>query len=290
MRNDSTGPPHPATVLLLTLGAGITGVLAGTLLILMWQYHDPALLSPGLETTVTSRQNLRCALFLNTLFTFVLPAIAVLAYSYRSRIAAYLGTDHIGRSSDNLAGLLLFLAALPAISFANWLNQQVPLPGWLAGAEDGANASLRAVLTIETPSEFALSFLVIALLAALGEELIFRGILQRQLDRLFGTGHLSIWLAAFIFSAIHFQFAGFLPRLLLGAALGYAYRWSGSLFTPIALHAAFNGVQVIAVTFLPDQEFDPLVKEMPDPSWAALSLVAVVLIIWLRRPTEAREN
>src|SRR5690606_21183338 len=95
--------------------------------------------------------------------------------------------------------------------------------------------------------ELILGILVIGVLAGIGEEYLFRGILQPKLHIYTGNAHAGIWLAAFIFSAIHFQFYGFLPRLMLGALFGYLYYYSGSLVYPIIAHILNNVFTVVAV-------------------------------------------
>jgi len=88
---------------------------------------------------------------------------------------------------------------------------------------------------------------VIALLAALSEELFFRGILQKVLIECIHNKHIGVWLAAIIFSAFHMQFFGFLPRMLMGVYLGYLFLWSGSLWPGIFAHFLNNGMAVFIV-------------------------------------------
>ena len=52
-------------------------------------------------------------------------------------------------------------------------------------------------------------------------------------------------MTAFIFSFIHFQFYGFIPRLLLGALLGYALLWSGNIRYSMIMHGTNNALSVL---------------------------------------------
>jgi uncharacterized protein len=108
------------------------------------------------------------------------------------------------------------------------------------------------------PQEFIMGLIVIGLMAGIGEELLFRGILQPKLKLYFGNPHVAIWVTAAIFSAIHMQFYGFLPRMFLGAIFGYLYHYSGSLFYPILAHVLNNGITVVLVylNHLGKLEFD----------------------------------
>src|SRR5690606_1514724 len=95
--------------------------------------------------------------------------------------------------------------------------------------------------------ELILGILVIGVLAGIGEEYLFRGILQPKLQIYTGNAHAGIWITAIIFSTIHFQFYGFLPRMMLGALFGYLYLYSGSLVYPILAHILDNTFTVVAV-------------------------------------------
>jgi membrane protease YdiL (CAAX protease family) len=147
--------------------------------------------------------------------------------------------------------IVIVLLGLPAIQLVNWLNSLIELPNSLQLMEDSQNGLLAAVLQMETPAELLLGLFVAAIVPAIGEELLFRGILQPQFQKLVAHPHGGIWLTAAVFSAIHLQFAGFFPRMLLGAFLGYTLWWSGSLWLPILLHFFFNGFQVVGAYFNP---------------------------------------
>jgi len=100
------------------------------------------------------------------------------------------------------------------------------------------------LVNVHSISDLLFNFLLIAVIAGLGEELFFRGILQKIFSE-WRNAVLAIWLAAFVFSAIHLQFYGFFPRMLLGAFFGYLLYWSGNLWLPILAHTINNGLAVI---------------------------------------------
>ena len=101
--------------------------------------------------------------------------------------------------------------------------------------------------TFDSGMDLMIGIFVIALLPAIGEELVFRGMFQNEFYRGTGNIHLAIWASAIIFSAIHFQFYGFIPRLLLGALFGYLYYWSGNLLVPMFAHFFNNAFGVIMI-------------------------------------------
>ena len=118
------------------------------------------------------------------------------------------------------------------------------------------------------PAELLLNLLTVGVVAALGEELVFRGIVQQQMNKFVQNPILSIWITAIIFSAIHMQFVGFLPRMILGAGLGYLFYWSRSLWLPILVHFLFNSLQVVAYYFLGEKadQFSPD-QAIDSPNW-----------------------
>lgn len=152
--------------------------------------------------------------------------------------------------------VLILLATFAGMIFNSWVyewNMQIELPAFMSGfetwarqMEDQMAAATESLTQMPGFSDFLLAFLVIAIIPGLGEELVFRGVLQNQLQRLAGNVHVGIWLSAFIFSAIHMQFYGFFPRLLLGAAFGYMYVFSGKrLLYPVLAHLFNNGFSIV---------------------------------------------
>lgn len=148
---------------------------------------------------------------------------------------------------------LVVALAVSISPVAEW-NANVQLPSWtgalgetLRQFEEQAAVLVKAFLADLTPASFLLAFIVIAVVPALGEELVFRGLIQNEFRRALGNPHLAIWVSAALFSAFHMQFFGFFPRLILGAAMGYVYYWSGNLWFPVVLHFLNNGIQVLAI-------------------------------------------
>lgn len=109
--------------------------------------------------------------------------------------------------------------------------------------------------------DFLIAFLIIAILPAVGEELLFRGLIQTQLGRALRSPHAAIWFTAFLFGAIHFQFYGLLPRVFLGAIFGYLYYWSGSLLLPMLGHFINNGFSLIMYYLYQEQAIEYNMEE-----------------------------
>lgn len=190
-----------------------------------------------------------------TIFLFLVPPL-LLARLEHIKISELIGLEKPGARG------LLIVAALMACSMPviEWLaiwNQQMVLPEWLKpieewmrAKEDEATRLTLAFLKVNNVGDYFINLVVIALLPAIGEEFLFRGAIQRSFKRMFANPHIAIWVAAFIFSAIHMQFFGFLPRLLLGAMFGYIYWWTGSIWYAVFAHFLNNGYAVTMAWYM----------------------------------------
>jgi hypothetical protein len=148
--------------------------------------------------------------------------------------------------------ILIMLFSIPLINVLVDFNKSIHLPhflknteSWMQDKELEAKKLTELIAYYNNPMEFILGLLVIAVIPAIGEELLFRGIIQNELKQILRNPHLAIWISGFIFSFMHFQFYGFIPRMLLGVMFGYLYFWSGSLLIPILVHFINNGLTFI---------------------------------------------
>ncbi len=148
-----------------------------------------------------------------------------------------------------LIGILLMFVSLPLTNLLGTWNENVhfgeTLETLLKMLEDTAADLTQRMLEVDTVGGLLFNLVVIALIPAIGEELTFRGVLQQALTRGCKNVHVAIWISAFIFSFIHFQFYGFLPRMFLGLILGYLFYYSGSIWTSIVMHFINNGTAVV---------------------------------------------
>lgn len=161
-------------------------------------------------------------------------------------------------TGKNLA--IVFVITLGGMLFNGLLmhwNAQLQLPGFLSEVEVWMKEmeiqlmELTNFLTdFQSIPELLMGILVIGVFAGVGEELFFRGLIQPKMQYYFQSPHLGIWVTAFIFSAIHVQFFGFLPRMFLGAIFGYAYHYTGSLIYPIVGHILNNSLTLLLVYFV----------------------------------------
>jgi len=176
--------------------------------------------------------------------------------------------------------------------FIDW-NANIQFPEFMSHFEKWANKSesLAAEMTDYLTNfsgfdEFLLAFLVIAIIPAIGEELLFRGFLQNLFHENTQNIHLAIWISAILFSTIHMQFYGFVPRMLLGALFGYLYYWSGNLTIPIVAHLTNNGFTLI-MFYLHDIEIidTDISNTESSPLYTVLifSIITAILLFYFRK-------
>jgi membrane protease YdiL (CAAX protease family) len=177
--------------------------------------------------------------------------------------------------------IVIFFMAVNSI-FIEW-NSTVDFPSFMDGfekwareLEDSAEKTTEFLTKFESEGELLIAVIVIAILPAIGEELVFRGLIQNELFKSTKNIHVSIWFAAFLFSAIHFQFFGFIPRLFLGALFGYLYYWSGNLSIAIFAHFVNNGVSLLALYLYQKGTFE---FDIESPQSAPASVVIFAAVV-----------
>lgn len=240
--------------LLIIAGLVGTGLIFATgltyLVFLMSGFSSTDLVSMDQEGLAElPGSTIRTLLWIQHVFSFILPAFLFGKFIYPGALARGLDIGRLPSGNQVLYAILFIMAAYPLVILSYKLNELIPLPGWATTMENEAAGILERLLVMDSPLIFLFNLLVIAILPGIGEELIFRGIIQKHLGGLLKNPLAAIWIAAIAFSAFHMQFEGFLPRLVLGALLGYLYYWTKNLWVPIIVHAFNNGIQIIIVYF-----------------------------------------
>lgn len=229
---------------------------------------------------------------LSSIMMFVVPPIVYYYITRRENQMQELGfRSFTSPWAMLLTGVLLMFVSLPVTNQLTAWNESMSfgstfakLEEYLKMLEETAAAATEKMLNVDTIGGLLFNLLIIALIPAIGEELTFRGVLQQSLTRGLKNPHVAILLSAAIFSFIHFQFYGFLPRMFLGLLLGYMFYISGSLWTSILMHFVNNGTAVV-LYYLNHKGIINIDVEhfgaMSSPWWVALSLVATTaLIVW----------
>ncbi len=194
--------------------------------------------------------------FIYSMGMFVIPPF-IIAYFLSFNTKTYLSINQPVRFSIYIQAALLILVSLPLINMMSELNHQIPFPDFMKdiellmrNSEEHATLITQKFLMMDHIGDLLVNLLLIAVIPALGEELLFRGVLQKQLAKWTGNIHWGIFISAALFSALHMQFFGFFPRLFLGMLFGYLLVWTGSLWVPILAHLLNNGIAVTASYFI----------------------------------------
>ena len=189
---------------------------------------------------------------ISSIFMFVVPPIVYYFITRKERQMQALGIRKLTPPWWLiLIGVVLMFVSIPVSTSLTTWNENMSLGGvfakledYLKVLEDTAQAVTEKMLDVDTIGGLLFNLVVIALIPAVGEELTFRGVLQQGLTRRMNP-HIAIILSAAIFSFIHFQFYGFLPRMFLGLLMGYMFYVTNSLWTSMLMHFVNNGAAVV---------------------------------------------
>ncbi len=233
------------TIIFSLIGGLLTDALYGINMM-----ENPEVLSNLEDPAVVGAIKL-LQIFTTGLGMFIIPAI-VASVLFSKRPSNFLSLKLPEKPIILALGILLMFSAVPLINLIHIFNQQMELPSFLSGIEtwmkeSEANAEriTEVFLSIKSTQELFYNLLIVAVLPALGEELLFRGVLQKLFKELTNNVHAAVIITAILFSAIHMQFYGFFPRMLLGLMFGYLLVWTGSIWVPIIAHLINNGAAVI---------------------------------------------
>ena len=254
-----------------------------------------AVVSGGSHSTAS----LKWLQFMQTIATFLLPSIlGAWIWSEDHKPFTWLRLTQITHWSHYLLAVGIMLCAVPGINLLADLNSRIVLPESLGfieqilkQQEEAAAALTEQFLQADNIGVLLLNIGLMALLPALAEEVSFRGTLQQILaqGKLKGQIHIAIWATAFIFSAIHMQFYGFVPRMLMGAMFGYIFVWTGTLWVPILMHFTNNGLAVMAYYLIGENEESKNIADTfgaGDTWWVgviSLLITSLGLLIFYRR-------
>ncbi len=271
--------------LLSFIGIAVFLFMANGLVNAVWGisfFSDPAAIQDYANPQIV--QVNRVLLMFQHLGMFVVPSIvfaALVSTNWRN----YLGFIPV-KPLFAIGAIIVMVSSLPAINALSWLNMQLQFPDFMSGVEDvfggmeeGAAELTKAITQTDNPWIFIFNIVVVAMLPAIGEEMIFRGALMPILIKWTGKKHTGVWISAALFSAMHMQFYGFLPRMMLGALLGYLFLWSRSLWTPIIAHFTNNALAVFLLYMMSKGEISEDIDTFtPSGSDLILLMLSVVLV------------
>ncbi len=219
------------------------------------------------------------------ILTFLLP-VAITMVFVSNKPFDSIQINSIPPLKSILMIIVIYIAMTPAMNYIVEWNENITLPDSLKtietlmrNAEDSAKAVTDKILN---ENNIIISILLVGILTGLSEEVFFRGGLQRIFITRPMNAHIAIWLTAFIFSAMHFQFFGFFPRLIIGAFFGYLAYWSGSLWSAVFAHALNNSTVIVATAINTHYGFNlDNLGTIPNGQFPTLAFVSLILTIIL---------
>ena len=274
-----------------------TQLKLGTRLLLLLCIMGFGLIVASVATLLVIKQSMLAMLTIQDIFAFILPAVVAMALFYL-RPLHVMGLDRMPSLKALAVVVVFYLVSLPAMNWLVDFNGSMVLPSWMSGveeamrqAEDMAADATKQILDINTIPQLLFCLFVVGLMAGLSEEMLFRGAMQRTMQDSRLGAHTAIWVTAIVFSAFHMQFFGFLPRMLLGAWLGYLFVWTRSLWVPIIAHT-LNNSTVVVMSYLAGKGVVPegfgdnrgLPADGAFPWMATASLVlSIAIALWAAR-------
>lgn len=223
----------------------------------------------------------------NQIGIFILPGL-FFAFLVSDNSAKYLSLNHAPMLISILVGGMIIYTILPFNGFLDELNGKFTLPEalsgieeWMRDKEEQAKRLTEVFLKTSTISGLLVNIIIVAIVPAIGEELLFRGVLLKLLNQLTKNIHVAVILSSIIFSAIHLQFYGFLPRMMLGMVLGYLFVFTGNLWVPIFVHFLNNASSAV-IYFLHDNGYINVPMEEFGTSPNIVFVIGSLLIsLWL---------
>ena len=266
---------------------GVTSMLSSLVVVSLYGAGAIQLLKSSPASNPNIVQTLKWVQVISSVGIFILPAL-FFSYLKAGSFTAYLTLNKRPALPRVLLSILVVILAAPTIYFILFLNQSITFPGFLEPLgqllrtlEDDNAGLLEAFIEMPSVNDFILNIFMIAALPAIGEELLFRGTLQRFLGEWTKKPHLAIFVSSFIFSFIHLQFFGFFPGLLLGMLFGYLFYWGGSILYPIIAHFIHNGTQVVLAYLYQQETIAMDVENMDTMPWHVTVVSTILLLLTL---------
>ena len=271
---------------LFMLGGLLFSSALGELVILL-SYGTPNMLEASDPVTA-----IRISQTFVSIGTFLLPSL-LFAYCQNRQWFDYNAANRRAPQSMINMVLILSITLLPVVGLLSAFNQSImPQEGAVAefmrNLEENANQILELVTSQRSSWDLAANLMVFAVLTGICEEFLFQGALQPLMMKWTKNPHVGILLTAFIFSALHFQFYGFIPRFMLGVYLGYLFYWSRSLWLPILAHVLHNALSLMVDFTLQGRGIDTNNMQFTDvrgsiPTAIGCLLVSAMAIVYLWR-------
>jgi membrane protease YdiL (CAAX protease family) len=292
---------YPLQFLLMVLlaigGLIVGGLICGIIIVIIYGVSGFSnLMQMSANMPASALNSLKFMQMGSSVFGFLVPAIFFAKVIVRQP-KTYLKANWRFPLILLLVVFFIMLISSPLMEMLIHFNQKMVLPQalkglekWMRSMEDTAGQQTEILLQMKSPLSFLVNLLMIAILPAVAEEFLFRGCFQQIFTGWTKSIHWGVWISAALFSAIHFQFFGFLPRMLLGVFFGYFAAWSGSIWPGVLGHFLNNGTALV-VSYLYQLK---MIKVNPDEQqmfdWKSYTfsiLLTLILFLVYKKLTQA---
>jgi len=272
-------------ILICTLLTAFGGLLAGKLLLGV----EMATLGAYIMEPKTGEAVLFMKFYqlLNQLGTFIIPAL-IFSFLVSMKPAAYLKLNERPKTIVLSVSFLLIFTILPFINYLEDINRSIQLPEmlyaaeeWIRDKEEQAAYLTEVIVRTHTIQGLLFNLLIVALIPAIGEELLFRGTLLRLLKDMTNNIHWAVIISAILFSAFHLQFLGFLPRFTLGLVLGYLFVFTNNLWVPMFIHFVNNAAAVIVFNLHYNGYIKVSMEDFGSLSHPVYIIGSLLITLWL---------
>lgn len=229
-------------------------------------------------STASSQKILNAARLQQLLFSLIFFSGVAFLYAYAShpRPLKYLGFSRVKKPAHVLLAIVLALAAIPLVEQLQSVLKLIDLGDKVNAMQANIEHRQEAMLTFSSPLTFIYTIFLFAILPAVGEELFFRGLLMRFINKRTNRVHFSIFLSATVFALFHGEPYSTFPILLMGMLLGYIYYYTGSIWLSILAHFIVNGIQVTLLYMANNGMLSSKLTTMESYPWLVVVIALVV--------------
>lgn len=265
------------TLCLLILVSVILHTIIALTLIHIFTDQGLSLISNQDLTNQDTVNNLKFLQLFSGIGLFITP---ILLYSYLTDFKFKFSKV---RRRNIILVITIILLITPFVSLLLEWNMKIPIPEWFLQLDNNSEDIIKAFLNYSTIYELLYTLLIISIVPAIGEELLFRGYLQQEITKWTKWPHLAILITAFLFSVVHLDAQAIIPRLTLGVLLGYFYYLSRNLWLPIIAHFINNAQVVIFAhdSFKIDSEGYSFLASYSNYALGLFSLISVAILFYL---------
>lgn len=234
-----------AFLVLLFVAAFFVFSIATTAFLAVATHMDLAALQNNLADHPNLAGYMKLAQFGYTIIVFLLPPVVLSVLTERRPMAALGLTGRINARQLGWA-IVALVVVIPLVGWTAEWNETWKVPAVFRDMEKQAESLTKLFLAGNSIWDLLVNIVLIAVVPAIGEELFFRAGMQRLLANITGRQWVAVLISSIIFSLVHGEMLGFVPRVVLGGLLGTIFAISGRLWLSILIHMVNNGVQVVA--------------------------------------------